>query len=66
MTISNELSSEIAVAFLADNRNPQELKALRDLLLQIHTELQRMSNEARTQRLKHKVFTKPGSGERSC
>jgi hypothetical protein len=66
MSISNELSSEIAAAILADNRNPQELKALRDVLLEVHSELQRMSDEAREDRLKAKLLAKPRPGERSC
>ena len=66
MSISNELSSEIAVAILADNRNPKELNALRDILLEVHSELQRMSDEAREERLKVKLLEKPRPGERPC
>ena len=47
MAISNELSSEIAAAMLAENKSPQELRKLKDILLQVHTTLQKMSEAAR-------------------
>lgn len=47
MAISNELSSEIAAAMLAENKSPQELRKLRDIVLQVHTTLQKMSETAR-------------------
>ena len=49
MAISNELSSEIAAAMLAENKTPQELQKLKDIVLQVHTTLQRMSETARAQ-----------------
>lgn len=47
MAISNELSSEIAAAMLAKNKSPQELQKLKDIVLQVHTTLQKMSEPAR-------------------
>jgi len=52
MAISNELSSEIAAALLAHSHSPQELKQLRDVLLEIHSTLQKMSEEAHQSRLR--------------
>jgi len=54
MAISNELSSDVAVALLAKNKSPQELKQLKDIILQVHSTLQEMSEETRTDRLKRK------------
>ena len=54
--ISNELSSEIAAAILAEKKSPQELKELKDIILQVHSELQRMSEDARTTRLKTRIL----------
>ena len=47
MAISNELSSEIAAAILAEKKSPQELHQLKEIILQVHSTLQKMSNEAR-------------------
>lgn len=55
MAISNELSSEIAAALLAEKKTPQELKQLKDVILRVHTELQKMSAEARNTRFKMRV-----------
>jgi predicted transcriptional regulator len=52
MAISNELSSDVAVAILAQNKTPQELRQLRDIILQVHSALQKMSEEVRSERLK--------------
>lgn len=46
MAISNELSSEIAAAMLAEKKSPQELLKLKDIVLQVHTTLQKMSEAA--------------------
>jgi hypothetical protein len=46
MTISNELSSEIATALLAaKNKTPRELEELKEILLTIHSTLQRLTAE---------------------
>jgi len=52
MAISNELSSDVAVAILAQNKTPQELQQLKDIILQVHSALQKMSEETRSDRLK--------------
>jgi len=52
MAISNELSSEIAAALLAEKKSPQELKQLKDVVLKVHSALQEMSADARAKRFK--------------
>jgi len=52
MAISNELSSDVAIAILEKNRSPQELKQLKDIILQVHSTLQEMSEEMHADRLK--------------
>jgi hypothetical protein len=53
MAISHELSSEIATALLAaKDRSPRELEDLKEVLLLIHSTLQRLTDEARLRRLK--------------
>lgn len=52
MAISNELSSEIAAAILAETKTPQELNRLKDVILRVHATLQEMSEEAHEERLK--------------
>jgi predicted transcriptional regulator len=54
MALSNELSSEIAAAILAETKTPQELSKLKDVVLQVHSTLQQMSEEARTSRTESK------------
>ena len=54
MAISNELSSDVAIAILEKNKSPQELKQLKDIILQVHSALQKMSEETRVDRLKRK------------
>jgi len=51
MAISNELSSDVAVAILAKKKSPQELEQLKDVILQVHSTLQKMSEETRSDRL---------------
>ena len=50
MAISNELSSEIAAAILVEKKTPQELEQLKDVILRVHSELQKMSGEERARR----------------
>ena len=59
MAISNELSSEIAAAILAEKKNPQDLKQLKDIILRVHTTLQQMSQESRATRFKTHFGTGP-------
>jgi predicted transcriptional regulator len=65
MAISNELSSDVAVAILAKKKSPQELKQLKDIILQVHSALQEMSEETRAFRfnkLKPQKDTKDTNG----
>lgn len=64
MAISNELSSDIAAALLAENKTPQELNKLRDVVLQVHTTLQQLSEEARVSRAESKSRALNASIER--
>ena len=51
MAISNELSTDIATALLtAKNRSPRELKHLRELVIKIHSTLQRLADQSKTAR----------------
>ena len=50
MAISNELSSEIAAAMLVEEKSPTELNRLKDVILQVHSTLQKMSEEERAAR----------------
>jgi predicted transcriptional regulator len=61
MAISNELSSDIAIAILEKNKSPQELKQLKEIILQVHSELQKMSEAMQADRLKR---TQPGKGRK--
>jgi len=54
MAISNELSSDVAVAILSKKKSPQEAEQLKDVILQVHSTLQQMSEEVRSDRLKRK------------
>ena len=48
MTISNELSSEIAAALLTINdRSPDELSNLKDIVINVHSTLQQMDLETK-------------------
>jgi predicted transcriptional regulator len=51
MAISNELSSDVAVAIMAKKKSPQELQQLKEVILQVHSALQEMSEETRSDRL---------------
>ena len=59
MAISNELSSDVAVAILAKKQSPQELKKLKEIILEVHSALQKMSEETRAYRFRKK--TKEGA-----
>ena len=54
MAISNELSSDIAAAILSEEKSPQELHQLKEVILRVHTALQEMSAETRAIRAKTK------------
>ena len=55
MAISNELSSDVAVALLADKKSPQELNRLKEIILEVHSALQKMSEETRAYRFRKKT-----------
>jgi predicted transcriptional regulator len=50
MALSNELSSEIAAAMLVEKKSPAELNKLKDVILRVHSTLQKMSEEERAAR----------------
>jgi hypothetical protein len=51
MAISNELSSEIAIALLtAKDRSGEELTQLKNILLEVHTTLQELTERSRPAR----------------
>jgi hypothetical protein len=52
MAISNELSSEIAAAILANETSPQDLERLKAVILEIHSTLQKMSEDEHRSRLR--------------
>ena len=52
MAISNELSSEIAAAILANETSPQDLQRLKAVILEIHSALQKMSEDEHRSRLR--------------
>jgi hypothetical protein len=54
MAISNELSSEIAAAILVEKKSPKELNQLKDVILRVHSTLQKMSEEQRAARAQDK------------
>jgi hypothetical protein len=59
MTISNELSSEIATALLsAKNRTPRELEELKEVLLTIHSTLQRLTDEKGASKIESQLQVK--------
>jgi len=52
MAISHELSSEIVAALLAaKERSPGELKDLKEILVMIHSTLQRLTDDAHAARV---------------
>lgn len=50
MTISNELSSEIATALLAKERSAEELSDLKEILFEVHSTLQSLTESAKRER----------------
>ena len=63
MAISNELSSEIAAAILSEKKTPQELNQLKEVILRVHSALQKMSEDARTTRFKIRARSATNTGE---
>jgi hypothetical protein len=63
MAISNELSSEIAMALLANQeRSPEELNNLKTILLVVHSTLQSLSEDAHRLRTEEGLPAKAASG----
>ena len=51
MTISNELTSEIALALVAaKDEHPGKLEDLKDILLEVHSTLQKLTEQSRSAR----------------
>ena len=51
MTLSNELSSEIAVAMLStSSKSARELQALQEVIFRVHSILNDLDNQERTDR----------------
>jgi hypothetical protein len=51
MAISNELSSDIAAALIAANaKEPDQLQELKEILIEVHSTLQQMTEQSRTAR----------------
>jgi len=63
MAISNELSSEIAAAILSEKKTPEERNQLKDVILRVHSALQKMSEEARATRFKTRARSAATTGE---
>ena len=68
MTISHELSSEIATAlfaakFAANQRSPGELNDLKNLLFKIHSTLEQLTDDARVDRHKSQPTINRASGK---
>ena len=64
MAISNELSSEIASAMLtAKERSPEELSMLKNVLLEVHTALQSMTEDYRAERMERTPAAKAASNQ---
>ena len=63
MAISNELSSEIAAAILANKNSPQDLLKLKEVLLEIHSTLQKMAQEEHPSRLRAASINAAGWGD---
>ena len=65
MAISNELSSEIAMVLLANQeRSPEELNNLKTNLLEVHSTLQSLNEDALRQRTEKVLSAKAASGEK--
>ena len=51
MTISNELSSEIALGLVAaKDKQPGEMDDLKEILLEVHSTLQKLTEQSRNAR----------------
>ena len=65
MAISNELSSEIAMVLLSNQeRSPEELNNLKTILLEVHSTLQSLNEDALRQRTEKVLSAKAAPGEK--
>jgi hypothetical protein len=63
MALSHELSSEIATALLAaKDRSPRELADLKEVLLLIHSTLQRLMDDERRRQLQPRSAKQAAAG----
>lgn len=63
MAISNELTSEIAMALFAkQERSPEELNNLKTILLEVHSTLQSLNEDERRQRTEKVLAAKAAAG----
>ena len=57
MSVAHELSSEIAVAILARKEDTRKLKELKEVVLRVHSALQKLTAQSREQD-RHRRLTK--------
>jgi hypothetical protein len=63
MTISNELSTEIAFALVAaKDKQPGELNDLKEILLEVHSTLQKLTEQSRNARALSRAATANPTG----
>ena len=61
MSVAHELSSEIAAAILARKEETHKLKELKEVVLQVHSTLQKLTMQCREEnRNRHLVKCQPG------
>jgi len=66
MAISHELNSEIAAALLATTvRSPRELRDLKEILLVVHSTLQRLADEQQAAHVKSQPTVKKAAAAKS-
>ena len=62
MAISSELSSEIASALIeTKERSPEELNDLKNILLEVHSTLQSLTETAQRERVEARLMKKAAS-----
>ena len=57
MAIYNELSSDIAAAIFTHKKPDQELQELKEIILSVHSTLQKMSQEASRREMQSELQT---------
>jgi len=63
MSLSNELSSEIAEALLSTtNKSPRERKDLQEIVFRIHSMLRQLDDQAHSSRQKAKTERRAAAG----